>query len=107
MNDTLLLKEMLEKETGLVFSANPSEDNLQTVLANHINSLIVNNFEKLIFLLYRIDINENKIKQLLQKTKNNTAGEIIAKAIIERQVEKVELRKQYTPLFNASDEEKW
>ena len=108
MDDVHFIIETLEKETGTAFGESVSKDNLQLVLAEYINDLIVNNFEKLVFLLYRIDINEKKIKQLLQKTKNNTAGEIIAKAIIDRQMEKIILRKNFTPpANNAAEDEKW
>lgn len=108
MYDALFIKETLEKETGLVFTNSSSMDNLQAALAEHINDLIINNFEKLVFLLYRIDINENSIKHLLQKTANTTAGETIAKAIIDRQMEKIGLRKRHTPNTDiTSEEDKW
>ena len=108
MDDARFIKETLEKETGLVFATSSSMDNLQAALAEHINDLIVNNFEKLVFLLYRIDINEKSMKQLLQKKANTTAGETIAKAIIARQLEKIGLRKNHTPTTDiASEEEKW
>ena len=108
MDDTLFIIESLEKETGLVFTNTSSMDNLQAALAEHINDLIINNFEKLVFLLYRIDINENRIKQLLQKTVNTTAGETIAQAIIDRQIEKIVLRKNHTPPTDiTSEEDKW
>ena len=108
MDDARFIKETLEKETGLVFAPSSSMDALQAALAEHINDLIINNFEKLIFLLYRIDINEKSIKHLLQKTANSTAGETIAKAIIDRQMEKIGLRKDHTPPTDiASEDEKW
>lgn len=108
MDDTLFIKETLEKETGLVFTNTSSMDNLQAALAEHINDLIINNFEKLVFLLYRIDVNEKTIKHLLQKKENTIAGETIAKAIIDRQSEKIALRKKNTPDADiAFEEEKW
>ncbi len=63
MDDVHFIIETLEKETGITFGQSASKDSLQVVLAEYINGLIVNNFEKLVFLLYRIDINENKIKR--------------------------------------------
>ena len=108
MDNALFLKETLEKETGVVFDDSPSLEDLQKALAIHINDLIVNNFEKLVFLLYRIDISEKKVKILLQNAKNTAAGETIAKAIIERQIEKINLRQMYTPYSNPSaEEDKW
>ncbi|MFP5040528.1 hypothetical protein [Parasediminibacterium sp. JCM 36343] len=108
MIDTAQIKDTLEKETGMVFQPTLSLEDLQHALAIYINQLIVSNFEKLVFLLYRIDISEKSIQQLLQQATTATAGETIAKAIIERQLQKIELRKKYTPPANiASEEEKW
>ncbi len=108
MDNALFLKETLEKETGVVFNDIPSLEDLQKALATHINDLIVNNFEKLVFLLYRIDISEKKVKILLQNAKNTAAGETIAKAIIERQIEKINLRQIHTPHSNPfAEEDKW
>ena len=108
MNDALFIKETLEKETGVVFNSAPSLEDLQKALAIHINDLIVNNFEKLVFLLYRIDISEKKVKLLLQNARNTAACEINAKAIIDRQLEKINLRRKYTPPTDtATGEDKW
>lgn len=62
---------------------------LKEKLTQHINDLIQNNFEKLLTLLYRIDVNEKKLKQLLQQNQNENAGGLIAQLIIERQLEKI------------------
>ncbi len=72
-----------------------------------IKQLINNNFEKLIFLLYRIDVNENKIKQLLDKSTINTE-ELIAQAIIDRIAEKKITKEKYKQQQQDIDEEdKW
>ena len=39
-------------------------------LEAYINYLIQNNFQKLISILYKIDINENKLRELLQRDKD-------------------------------------
>jgi hypothetical protein len=84
----------MEKETGLVFTPEATVDDLQAALSSYINNLIINDFEKLVFILYRIDINEKFIIQLLKSAKGTNAGSIIAKAIIERQIQKIVLRKK-------------
>lgn len=63
-------------------------------LADAINYMITHNFEKLVQLLYRIDVNEQKLKKMLQ-TYNEEAGKIIARLIIERQLEKIKTRQQF------------
>jgi hypothetical protein len=101
--DTKALQQDLEKETGLVLTNNFREE-----LAAYINQLINNDFEKLVFLLYRIDVQESTIKQLLALPSSNNAGEIIADAIIKRQAEKVISRQQYRqPIENIAEEDKW
>ena len=77
-------------------------------LISTINDLIVTDFEKLVFVLYRIDVNEAKIKSLLATRTDTNAGELIADAIIERiQQKKVakEIFKQQN--HTESKEEKW
>jgi hypothetical protein len=64
-------------------------------IAERINYLITNDFSLLISILYRLDISEKKLKQLLQQTSSSTAGDIIAALIIERQFEKINSRKAF------------
>lgn len=78
---------------------------LKEQLAAHINHLINHDFEKLVFYLYRIDVNENKMKALLQSPHEN-AGELIAQLIIDRQLEKQKTKEQFRNT-GYSDEEKW
>lgn len=76
-------------------------------LIDAINWLIVNDFEKLVFVLYRIDVSEAKIKSLLNKDNNHFAAPVIADAILERLEEKKASREKYKQDPFASDEEKW
>lgn len=80
--------EVLEK-----YSKNDLEDNL----AVYINELIDKDFNKLVNLLYRIDISEQKLKIALQnEDKTISSGKTIAKLIIERQLQKLEFRKKFS-----------
>jgi hypothetical protein len=84
-----------------------SLDELHIQLAEYINDLIQTNFEKLIALLYRIDVSESKLKQLLQQNSAEDAGKIIATLIIERQTQKIKLRNQNRPGTDIPEMEKW
>jgi hypothetical protein len=84
-----------------------SSNELEEKLKQHINHLIKSDFEKLVTLLYRIDVSEKKLKELLQQNANKDAAEIIAKLIIERQLEKIKTRNQFKQGDNISEEEKW
>jgi hypothetical protein len=63
-------------------------------LADYINQLILVNFERLVQLLYRIDVSEAKLKYLLKENPNEDAGRIIALLIIERQIQKIKFKKE-------------
>jgi hypothetical protein len=96
------LQQDLAKETGLILT-----NNFKIELAAFVNHLINTDFEKLVFLLYRIDVRETTIKQLLTLPSNSNAGELIADAIIARQEEKIATRKQYKQTINIAEEDKW
>ncbi len=103
MDDNEVIQQDLEKETGVVLT-----NNFKKELAAFVNHLINTDFEKLVFLLYRIDVRESIIKQLLALPSASNAGELIADAIIARQAEKIESRKQFKqPNANIAEEDKW
>lgn len=77
------------------------------MLAETVNRLLNTNFEKLVSILYRIDVNEDKVKIVLKENPDEDAGKIIADLIIERQLQKIESRKKSAKNENISDEEKW
>ena len=85
-----------------------SSEELREKLIVHINHLINHDFEKLVFYLYRIDVNETKMKILLEQKEGENAAGLIADLIIERQVEKIKSRQQFSQRDNDIDEkEKW
>ena len=74
-----------------------SENDLENYLAVFINELIDKDFNKLVNLLYRIDISEQKLKIALQnEDKTISSGKTIAQLIIERQLQKLEFRKKFS-----------
>lgn len=86
-----------------------TEETLLQLLAEKINDLIRNDFNKLLTLLYRIDIDERKLKAMLQEHSDKDAGMLIAVMVLERQKQKLASRKQFREdQHNAGDtEEKW
>jgi hypothetical protein len=77
-------------------------------LASFINQLILQNFERLVQLLYRIDVSEYKIKHLLQEHPNENAGIIIANLIIERLKKRQETLNTFKQFDDADcNEERW
>lgn len=80
---------------------------LKQKLSIHINDLINHDFQKLVSLLYRIDVNENKMRNLLDQKEGENAAGLIANLIIERQLEKIESRKKSSNNDSIPDDDKW
>jgi hypothetical protein len=90
------------------FSLTAREDNFMQLLEEKINYLIINNFNKLIYLLYRADINETKLNKLLADNKKENAGKIIAALFVERQMQKIKSREDNRmEASDFDDEERW
>ena len=84
-----------------------SNEQLHNDLSDYINNLIITNFERLIQLLYRIDVSEYKLKILLKEHPTEDAGRIIADLIIERQRQKILLKQTFSNNDSISEEERW
>ena len=77
-------------------------------LVEKINDLINTDFQKLVSILYRIDVSETKLKQLLNENPGTNAALIITDLLIERQAEKIRSRQKFNKRDeNISDDEKW
>ena len=109
------LIRLLNNELAIDFSENIAFSELHSHLSSYINKLIKNDFDKLISYLYRIDVNEQKLKNLLQQSPQEDAGNLIATLIIERQQQKIKNRQQFSQRDNDlpagqagfDEEEKW
>lgn len=72
-----------------------------------INQLLLTDFGKLVQVLYRIDVAEQKLKTLLQEQPTTDAAELIADLLIERQMQKQKFRQSLSSNTPDNDEEKW
>lgn len=100
MQNEQAIKNEIEKNFEISF--NKDWKNAFTEL---INDLIVNNFQQLINVLYKIDVNENKIKLALQQQQNRKTADVLVEMILERLQQKAESRKATkTNKFIAEDE---
>jgi len=85
-----------------------NDNDLFTRLSAAINSLIVHDFERLVSILYRLDINEAKLEYLLAQKTGENASDTIAALIVERQLQKIKSRQENRRDTNDIDEEdKW
>ena len=80
---------------------------LKAALVKKLNELILSDFQKLVNILYRLDVSEPKLKQLLKENKEQDAGKIIAELIIERQIQKMKTKQSQPPPGNIDENEKW
>jgi len=80
---------------------------LHVMVEATINHLINNDFERLVQLLYRLDVPEKKLKDALAAHPAN-ADSIIAELIIQRQIQKIQTRNRFNQdSSDIPDEEKW
>jgi hypothetical protein len=75
---------------------NISESHLRDVLVKTFEYLVEDDFQKLLQILYKADVDQYKLKGLLENTVGKSSAEIIADAYIERQKAKVETWKKYS-----------
>ncbi len=107
MPDNTLI-EILNNQLDTNFQETIPKQQLLEKLTLFIDDLIQNNFQKLVTILYKIDVNEKKLKQLLLESDGVNAARIISMLIIERQQQKIESRKKFSPKpGNNEAEERW
>ncbi|HXB91772.1 MAG TPA: hypothetical protein VNU72_05765 [Puia sp.] len=94
---------------------------LEDLLAEKVNLLIRDDFERLVQLLYRVDVSENKLRALLAegdqapegraaptgRWERAESGRVIARLIMERQWQKIETRRKYSRGPQDAGEEEW
>jgi hypothetical protein len=90
-----LIRKDLGIEEELEMKEETSLDSLTTYLERQINYLLDHNFNKLINAMYRIDIPDYKVNEILHSSKSGELALNLAKAIIEREKQKVITRLQY------------
>jgi hypothetical protein len=84
-----------------------SSASLVDELSSYINELIKTDFPQLIQLLYRLDVSEEKLKNILKEKPEEDAGKIIASLMIERQILKLKARMQDQDKQATDTEERW
>lgn len=89
--ETLHNVALLPKQERLLF---------KEVLGKHVAVLITTDLHKLMQLLYRIDVDEQKLQQLLGNKPPHDAALQIAELMIERQLQKSAHRKTGPPNKN-------
>ena len=97
---------MLSLSTQFGITLQTQED-FENKLASVIDDLIANDFGRLVQILYRLDISEKRLKELLAAQQGRDASIVIARLIIEREKQKIESRKNFRQHDDIPDNEKW
>lgn len=77
------------------------------MLAQQVNELIQHNFEGLIQILYRLDVSEQKLKEVLAVNPQEDAGKLITAVILERLAQREKARKSFTANPDIPEEDRW
>jgi hypothetical protein len=85
-----------EGKTGLTTCTDEEAmDRLLYVLTHQIKYLMDHHMERLKWILYRIDVSERDLLQALGTTEGEEPERIIARMVIERQIEKAKTRMEH------------
>jgi hypothetical protein len=110
MDDESIAGE-LQNELSMEGIQVTSFDELKEKLDLYFNDLIQHDFYKLLNLMYRVDISEDKLRQILDKNPDENAGKQISMLVIERLSQKIRSRKEFrsNPESSSNDPgaEKW
>ncbi|MBL0309991.1 MAG: hypothetical protein IPP77_10015 [Bacteroidetes bacterium] len=87
-----------EIDASLLSASSDNEErfkSMRDLLIRRVEELAEKDMEKLMWILYRIDVSEKRLHDTMQKTPADKFGSTIADLIIERQIKKIETRKQF------------
>lgn len=94
MNTINSLVKIISKDFDI--NENLTENQLREAIINAFAYLVDNDFPKLIQILYKADVDQYKLKELLETTEGKSPAEVIADAYINRQMEKIETWAKYS-----------
>ncbi|MEO7531103.1 MAG: hypothetical protein ABIS69_06820 [Sediminibacterium sp.] len=83
------------------------EDLTAEQMASFINDLIDKDFARLVQLLYRLDVSEDKLKSVLLEHPTGDAGDMIAKLILERIAQREKAKNLFKQEREIPEDEKW
>ena len=83
------------------------DDEIKQKIMDLIRELINNNFPSLVELLYRVDIDEKKLKEILKLYPDVDSASLIADLIVSRHLQKTAMRNQLANRDKPTDDEGW
>lgn len=105
----LLPETTLQLSADAAIQAAPdiSYDQFEALLAEKLENLISTDFQQFVLLLYKVDVSEKKIRDILGADISPAVNRKIAALLIARQQEKIISRKTYKQPPADDGEEKW
>ncbi len=104
-DNIILVQQELSAEFNIQLI--PSYGRWIAALAAAINRLIQTDFTALVNILYRLDVSEARLKQVLAEQAGTDAGELIAALMVKRHLEKIQTRALFRKQDDIPDDEKW
>ncbi len=93
------LQKQLSSELEITEVASPPTSEYEDLvqwLTPYITRLLDHHFEKLLQLLYRVDVSENLFKEAIGQSNSDHIASSIARLIIDRQIQKMQIRAKYS-----------
>ena len=87
--------------------ASSAKEELYLRLQDAIRDLLFHDFNRLVQLLYQVDIEERKLKTLLQSRPEADAAVLISDLLVERLEEKRKIRESMPPKKDIPEEDQW
>lgn len=89
--------ELFQKEVELPeVEVGASEDDYVRILSKAIGMMLNRDFERLLQICYRIDLGEAKLKKILNESDPEMVSSDLARALWDRQKQKIETRRKYS-----------
>ncbi|GGF47583.1 hypothetical protein [Echinicola rosea] len=99
MNTSAYISEsiaLLQKDFDLsVPDGEVSREQLVRLLTPIVGNLLNRDLERLLQICYRIDLGEERLKRLLHEANPETMAEELSEALVDRQLQKIEIRRKY------------
>ena len=100
MNEVWRALSLVQKDFKLDNSSinelpSPSFEEVLAYLEGAISHLLDHDFERLLQIMYRIDIDENRFKEVFQSEESKEIVAKLARMVLDRELEKVRTRAEY------------
>ncbi|HCP93595.1 MAG TPA: hypothetical protein DIU05_06140 [Bacteroidetes bacterium] len=96
MLDESLLPDTIQSiQKYMEMESTPTYENVLEVLTSSVMYLLLHDMEKLLNILYRIDVNEPKVKAAFAQNNPKLIAPTIAQLILDRELQKAESRRKY------------